>query len=231
MRKLITTIVLFSIVTSSNCEPDQRAPSRILSSDITLPTITKRWGLRWEDEKPETTIEEIVQCIGNDVSAHRNAAKLQRTQEQLKAQHAALTKSIDALKPTDQSLEASRNLLQERVERFQAEKQLLNERVAMIEKSRKASTVSQNSAKSFNSAVAAYNLDVAKQQALRKALVDDQEDFNSRLATHNQAINQIKQESLLFSASNEEFKRQVAQFTENSHAQMEKCTGEKTIRK
>jgi hypothetical protein len=231
MRIFITTTLLLAMATSSYCETDQQASTQILPSEITLPTITKKWGLRWEDKKPETTIEEIVQCIGNDVSAQRNAVKLQRTQEQLKNQHAALTKSIESLKLTDQSLSASRNMLQEKFEKFQADKQILIERAAIIEKSRKASTVSQKSEKSFSSAVAAYNLDVAKQQALRKALVDDQEDFNSRLAAHNQAIDKIKQESLLFAASNEDFKNQVTQFTEKSRAQMEKCNGEKTIRK
>jgi chromosome segregation ATPase len=230
MRKFIIATALFATTTTLRCEPTPSALPEILPSEITLPTVTKKWRPPWDEKKPETTVEEIVQCIGNDVSAHRNAAKLQRAQEQLEAQHAALGKSIEAIKQSDQSLEASRKALQEKIDRFESGKKLLSERAASIEKSRKTAAASQASVKSFNAVVAAYYQDVAKQQALLTSLLEDQTAFNARVATRNQAIDQVRQESSLFNTSNEQFRDQVAQFTERSQAYTTNCTGEKTIR-
>lgn len=230
MRLLFAACSLFAFMTQVFAEPHE-PQNQLRPLEIRLPSITKRWKRPEGGEGPDITIDDIEQCMGQNVGMQWGVNELKQEQSQLEDEQAHLVKVHEALAQNSRSLEARQHALQERIDLFQTDSAGLARRILEIEKRKNAVSKTKPEIDKTNQLVAAYNVDVAKHNGLRPALLHDQEAFSQAVDGHNDDVAHANQMVAKFNERNGGFQGRAAELASKSAEYNASCAGERVLHK
>jgi chromosome segregation ATPase len=206
------------------------APAPLRQPEIRLPAITSTWKRPGDATRPEISIEDIEQCMGQDLSLQGDINTIKQRQLALASERAAVAKQVDALSQNVSAVEASRKALQDKTDRFQAESSRLSQRASLIEKKKAAHPRTKAEVADVNGLIAEYNADVVAHNKWRITLQRDQDGFNQAVAAYNASVSQVNTGSASFNERNTLFQSLATELVRKSADYVSNCTGPRTLR-
>lgn len=230
MRKIFAGFALLTFGGMTLAQ-DLALPEQPLQPQIRLPAIKNRWKQAGDPSVPETTIEEIERCIGQDSAMLGKTGPLRERRQTMETEQAGLDKVNAELDESAANVGKWQAALQEKASRFRSASAQLEQQRAAIEKKRNIAPRNQAAVDAFNALVKSYNAELARNNEWRTQLLREQEAQSAALRKHNAAVSEANLNVVSFNERNEAFQKQLAALASQSASYMANCAGERALRK
>lgn len=205
----------------------QTAPTG--SQDVRLPGIHTRWARAEDLPKPETTIEALEQCMGQDQSLRQRLPALKARQAELEAQRQGIATEQDAIQRHNTSLEAARKNLDEATAAYGRSEQDLTRRRTELSALTSKPAASPAEARRVQDLVQRFNADLRNSETHRLALLAQQKAFNQQVAAYNAGVNALNERAAPWDTRWQAFVQDMKAVNDTVASLHLQCGGERTL--
>jgi chromosome segregation ATPase len=199
--------------------------------EIRIPAIVQSWKSNSTSDDKDITIEEIGACIGVDLRIRTKFLELQR-------EKAAIDEEFERLPKFDERFIAEATALRLEDQRLKnlatsvtARQDELSKRRTQLDRSRPAANAKAEQIKTFNTAIAEFNDALSVSRSQIDELNASIEKFRGLVQAFNSRLEIINKKILPFNDRTEAFRVASAEFRTNYGSHLNKCAGERKVRK
>jgi chromosome segregation ATPase len=201
------------------------------NQDVRLPGIHTRWARPEDPPKPETTIEALEQCMGQDQVLRQRLPALQARQTELEAQRLDITNGQNAIQRSHASLEAARKALTDSTTAHERSQQDMNRRRNELTPLGSKPAANPAEAKRVQDLIQRFNADLRGLEPRRQALLAQQKEFNQQVAVYNAQVNALNERAAPWDARWQAFVQDMKALNDTAASHNLQCAGERALAK
>ncbi len=223
VRSIPCTLMLCFGQVASAQAPATQAP-------LIIPGTVHKWRTPEMDLLPETTIQEMGECMNISRSLRTRAPELDRRQAQLETDSANLNSGSAALQKSSAAIDADQAAHARAVAALNAASPGLEKRGQEIDALVAKPAATPAAAKKANEAVTRFNADIASWNKQRDSLLRAGDSLELRILEHNRAVDAANLQADQFNARNAELNRLAGEYNSELARYKAACGGERSIR-
>lgn len=229
MRQSLAAALLLAVCGPCAMSQTTDLPTATDKEAVRIPSITREWKRPGQGNRPKITLDEIEQCLGQDVAMRREVQSVKQTQAQFDVERAELDSTNEKFKQQRAEIDQGRRKLTSQIAGLQAEGDSLTNRKMAMDSKRQDKPVTQADVRAFNALVQRFNHDVDQHNQRRAQLMKEQAAFNQSVEDYNATLASFRQRLTSFNDRLDLFQTKAQALALRADAHMDQCAGEKSV--